>query len=64
MTKLEFIQLTDNEAVRVQAYANQFGVTFEEAATQLTKDAIASKFRRHLNRGPARLYDMPARAGK
>ena len=64
MTKQEFIQLTDSELLRVQAYANQFSVTLEEAATQLTRDAIASKFRRHLNRGPARLYDMPVRAGK
>jgi hypothetical protein len=58
MTKQEQIRLSDKELARVQAYADEHGLTLDEAATQLSQDAIASKFRKNLGRGPARVYDM------
>lgn len=58
MTKHEEPRLSDRELAVIQAYANERGLTVDEAATQLAQDAIAAKFRKNLGRGPARVYQM------
>jgi hypothetical protein len=58
MSKEEEVRLSDQEMARVRAYALEQGLTDDEAATQLAKDAIAAKFKRKLNRLPAKVYDF------
>ncbi len=58
MTKDEEVRLSDQEMARIKAYADEHGLTDDEAATQLAKDAIAAKFKRKLNRTPAKIYDF------
>jgi hypothetical protein len=59
MTKEQEIRLSDKELAAVQAYADERGMTLDEAATELTQDAIAKKFRKNLNRAPAKVYSLP-----
>ncbi len=57
--KLVELRLSDKEIELVQRYADENGMTLDEAATQLSQDAIAKRFRKNLGRGPAKVYQLP-----
>jgi hypothetical protein len=57
MTKVEEVRLSDRELEKVRAYGLLHGLTDDEAATQLTKDAIAKRFRKP-STGPAKVYQF------
>jgi len=59
MTKHEDLRLSDRELAMVQQYANEQGLTLDEAASKLISLAIEKKFRRSVNRGPAKVYSLP-----
>lgn len=61
MTKEQELRLSDRELAVIQSYADENGLTIEEAATQLIKNAIAKRFRKSLGRGPAKVYSLPRR---
>lgn len=58
MTKHEDLRLSDKELAVVQRYADERGLTLDEAVTQLSKSAIEKKFRKSVNRGPAKVYSI------
>lgn len=52
------VPLSDTEMKIVQAYADERGLTLDEAATELMQQAIARRFKQHLNRRPAQVYSI------
>lgn len=58
MTKHEDIRLSDREMEPVRRYAEERGLTIEEAFTQLFKSAVEKKFRKGTGRGPAKVYSI------
>lgn len=58
MPKEEEIRLSDREAAIVQRYADERGLTLDEAATQLFQAAMENKYRKNLNCGPAKVYSI------
>lgn len=54
----EVTALSAKELELVKAIARRDGVTEEEAATRLVKEAIARKVRKRTGRGPAKVYSM------
>lgn len=62
MTKEEEIRLSDKELEKVKAYGTEHGLTHDEAATELAKDAIGQRFRKNLGRGPAKVYQIGGKA--
>lgn len=59
MSEEQEIKLSEREKALVQAYADEHGISLDEAATRLMHDAIALKFRKNLNRAPAKVYSLP-----
>lgn len=59
MTKHEELRLSEKELSMVKAYADERGLTLDEATSQLSHDAIAKRFRKNLGRGPAKVYQLP-----
>jgi len=60
----EELRLIDAEHDKLLAYAKQRGLSLEDAATELIKEAIAERFKKNLGRAPGRVYHMPAPAKK
>ncbi len=58
MPKIEELRLSEKELALVKAYAEERGLTLDEAASQLVQDSIAKKFRRNLGRAPAQVYPI------
>jgi len=61
--KDEQVSFTDRERAVIERVAAERGITFEEAADALLSEAIAARFKRHLGRQPARVYDIKRRGG-
>lgn len=57
-SKDEQVSLSDKERALIERVAAECGISFEEATNQLLHEAIAARFRRHLGRQPARVYDL------
>lgn len=49
----QLVQLTDDELALVEIYAQQKGITAEEAATELLQKAIANRVRKKTNQSNA-----------
>lgn len=54
------VALTDRELALVQKVADERGLSLEDAATELFKEAVAQRFRKVVGRGPAKVYPIPA----
>ncbi len=52
------ILLTDAERQMLKAYAAMYGLTEEEAAARLVKEAIARRIKRNTGKSPARTYGI------
>lgn len=50
--------LSDQEMELIRMVAQRDGITEEEAATNLTKAALARRTRKRTGRGPARVYQL------
>jgi predicted transcriptional regulator len=53
--------LSDRERELVQQIADQWGVSFEEAADRLRREGLEQRVRRKVGRAPAKVYAMPRR---
>ncbi len=54
----EQITLSERERQAVQAAAEQWGISFQEAADRLLKEALEQRFRRGTGRAPAKVYEL------
>jgi hypothetical protein len=52
------IELTDKEIDPVRRYAELHGITEEEAASKLFKEAFAKRYRKAFNKAPATVYQL------
>lgn len=50
--------LTDRERLIVEQVAKERGITVEEAAEQLCKEALAARIRRKTGHAPAKVYEL------
>lgn len=50
--------LTKDELAVVQKIADRDGVSLDEAATRLTKQALARRVKKRTGKAPARVYPM------
>lgn len=57
----EITSMSDREKALVEQVARERGVTLEEAAVQLAKEALANRMRKGTGRGPAKVYDINSR---
>jgi hypothetical protein len=55
------IELTDKEIDPIRRYAALHGITEEEAASKLFKEAFANRYRKAFNKAPATVYTFKAR---
>lgn len=58
MNKAPDTAMTEEEVERVRRVAKLYGITEEEAATNLAKAGLARRVRRRTGRGPGRVYDV------
>lgn len=56
MPPTENIAVTDDQYLLLQAIAHERGITVDEAATQLQREAFAALVRKGTGRVPARVY--------
>jgi len=56
--RTEQTELGEKEKKMVEMIAEQRGVTFEEAASQLAREALAIRVRRRTGHGPAKVYEL------
>jgi predicted transcriptional regulator len=57
----EHTSMSDRERALIEQVAQERDISFEEAAEQLAKEALAARVRRGTGRGPARVYDLASR---
>lgn len=58
MPNEDHTNLTGNERAIVKRIAERDGVTVDQAATQLVKDALERRVRKRTGKGPARVYEL------
>lgn len=56
--ELDRATLTKAERDMVQRIADRDGVTLDEAATRLAKEALARRVKKRTGKAPAKLYDI------
>lgn len=56
------LYLTDAELNKVHAYAQQHNLTDDQAASMLTSDGLAARYKKAFHRAPAQIYPMPKRS--
>ena len=61
MTKTPDTAMTRKEVELVERVAGLYGISIEEAHTQLAKAGLARRVRRRTGRGPARIYAIRKR---
>lgn len=52
--KEELTELSDKERDLIKTYADQRGLTIEEAASELARDGLARRVRKRTGKSPAR----------
>ncbi len=60
----DFAHLTEQERDLVKRIADRDGVTLDQAATRLAKDALARRVKKRTGKTPARVYELPRKGGK
>lgn len=58
MNKAPDTAMAPRELELVKKIAERYGITVEEAQTQLAKSGLARRVRRRTGRGPARVYGL------
>lgn len=58
MNKAPDTAMTEEEVERVRRVAKLYGITEEEALTNLAKAGLARRVRRRTGRGAARVYEV------
>lgn len=61
-SKVPSVSFSDRELVVIQRVADERGITVDEAASQLMREAIAQRFRQRLGRQPATVYPIKPRS--
>lgn len=56
--KIEELRLSDREVELVRLYAEERGLSVDDAASELFRDSMAQKFRRNLGKAPAKVYEL------
>jgi hypothetical protein len=57
----EYTALSERERQYVELVAAQRGITFEEAVSQLAKEALANRVRLKTGKRPAKVIQLPKR---
>ena len=58
MSHEELVPLTDKEREIIQQLADQQGKPFDQMATELAQQGLATRVRKRTGKGPAKVYTM------